>query len=588
MTPSTFDVSQYQQPLLAILQQIIAEPGLGRKGIDRLLKQHPRDGRGVFSSEQLVRGYRELSAAGLLPPLDPAVLERIQRKPTRTLSGVTPVTVLTKPFPCPGTCIFCPNDLRMPKSYLADEPGAQRAELNAFDPYLQTYNRLLALQNIGHSTAKVELIVLGGTWSFYPEPYQIWFITRMFDALHDFGRGRDGRAAVEAALRDSRLHPQHRVDDQIDGRRLSQSYNQLVQLLYPDELRQGSHEFATWQQLRATQQENENAACRCVGLVIETRPDFLDAAEAVRLRRLGCTKVQIGIQSMNDAVLRLNKRGHNTQRTREALRYLRQMGFKIHAHWMPNLYGSNPQMDVADFQQLFQDPDIQPDELKVYPCSLIESAELMQVYERGDWQPYSHSELLEVLVGCFQHTPAYCRLTRVIRDIPSTDIVVGNKKTNFREYVDAELARQGIRSREIRSREIRGRKVSMDDLRLEELRYQTSIGEEVFLQFVTADDAIAGFLRLSLPGADPLVPELEQAAMIREVHVYGKSLPMGENQQGKAQHLGLGTQLIERAAEIAQAQGYPRLAVISAVGTREYYRRRGFADADLYQIWDLG
>jgi elongator complex protein 3 len=535
-----FNIDDYQQDLIDIIRKIVAAPDLDRTRLDTILKAHPRDGNGFFSANELIQAYRELAATNGLPPFDPSIVERLKRKPTRTISGVTPVTVLTKPFPCPGTCIFCPNDVRMPKSYLADEPGAQRAEMNAFDPYLQTYARISALVNIGHNTDKIEFIVLGGTWSFYPEPYQIWFIKRMFDALHDFGKGIDHTPEIEAALKSSRLHPQNPVGGTIDGRKLERSYNQSIALLYPEETDRRLIEAATWEELEAAHLENEFAKHRCVGLVIETRPDYLDADEALRLRRLGCTKIQIGIQSMNDDVLRMNKRGHLVQRSRDALRVLRQAGFKIHAHWMPNLYGSTPEADIEDFQRLFTDPDMMPDELKVYPCSLIESAELMQYYERGEWRPYTEDELLDVLLAVFRHSPEYCRLTRVIRDIPSTDIVVGNKKTNFREIVENALKAQGIRSREIRSREIKGKPVAAEDLSLNEVHYQTTIGEEIFLQYVTGDHRIAGFLRLSLPTVPPITDELVNAAMIREVHVYGTTVGIGQSEEGRAQHLGLG------------------------------------------------
>jgi elongator complex protein 3 len=269
------------------------------------------------------------------------------------------------------------------------------------------------------------------------------------------------------------------------------------------------------------------------------------------------------------------------------VRLLRQAGFKIHAHWMPNLYGSTPAADIEDYARLFNDPDFCPDELKIYPCSLIESAELMQRYEDGSWRPYTYDELLGVLTAAFRLTPEYCRLTRVIRDIPSTDIVVGNQMTNFRQIVERELAAQGTRSRDIRAREIRHKQVEADDLTLDELHYPTSCSEEIFLQWITPARDIAAFLRLSLPHTEPITPELAGAAMIREIHVYGQSLEIGENAPGVAQHLGLGTQLIERAVEIARARGYPKLAVISAVGTRGYYRKRGFADGDLYQARNL-
>jgi elongator complex protein 3 len=346
-------------------------------------------------------------------------------------------------------------------------------------------------------------------------------------------------------------------------------------------------EHATWEELEAAHLENELATCRCVGLVIETRPDQITLDEVIRIRRLGATKVQIGIQSLDDEVLRKNKRGHAVETTRRAVRWLRQAGFKIHAHWMPNLYGSTPEADIVDYRRLFDDPDLCPDELKVYPCSLIESAELMQVYQAGQWRPYTHEELLHILTACFQYTPEYCRLTRVVRDIPSTDIVAGNLTTNFRQVVEGDFKQRGERMSDIRGREIRGQTVELADLHLDERWYTVGIGEEVFMQYITPDRQIAAFLRLSLPGVPPIIEELSGAAMIREVHVYGQSLALGEEASGRAQHSGLGKQLIERAVEIASQRGYRQLAVISSVGTRAYYRKRGFRDGQLYQFRTL-
>ncbi len=598
------ELEHYRDALLAILQEVVREPNLTPTRLIQILKQHPRDGQGLFNKNDLIHAYRHLAGTDGLPPFDPEVLARLRMKPIRTMSGVTPVTVLTKPYPCPGECIFCPNDVRMPKSYLAREPGAQRAEQNNFDPYLQVYSRLTTLYETGHPLDKIELIVLGGTWSFYPETYQVWFVKRMFEALHDFGAGIDRTDEVRALLRQaSQLHPEQATPVTLHGIALDRTYNQVVQQIYRQEMARSRElaqavargqrprtvvdEYATWEELAEVQRQNETAPCRCVGLVIETRPDYLSVDEVTRIRRLGVTKVQIGVQSLDDEVLRKNRRGHTVAMTRGAFRLLRLAGFKIHAHWMPNLYGSSPEADIRDYQRLFSDPDIRPDELKIYPCSLIESAELMQVYQRGEWQPYSHEVLLEVLVNCFLQTPEYCRLTRVVRDIPSTDIVAGDMKPNFRQLVEAALQQRGLRSPDIRGREIRGRAVAPEALRLDELWYETGVSREVFLQYITEDRRIAAFLRLSLPTAAPLLPELQGAAMIREVHVYGQAVSIGEKGRGRAQHSGLGTRLIERAVQIAREHGFARLAVISAVGTRSYYRARGFEDGPLYQFRSL-
>lgn len=577
--------------------------------VAKIIKQFPKKTGEVFSKDELVMAYRELAGQDGLLPLNTEIVQSLQMKPVRTQSGVTPVTVLTKPFPCPGKCIFCPNDIRMPKSYLADEPGAQRAERNYFDPYLQTYNRLQALHNIGHSIEKIEIIVLGGTWSYYPEAYQIWFIKECFRAMNEFGLvdGRDEvikryeemektyQTQAKVVLNNDPAHNKDALKDRlIDGEDITQTYNQVVSDLYvaPERLAGfDAYQKASWEELEKQQLINELGVIRNVGLVIETRPDNISLAEVKRIRRLGCTKAQIGIQSLSDEVLDLNKRGHDVAATRRAISLLRQAGFKIHAHWMANLYGSSVEADQADYLKLFSDPDFMPDELKIYPCSLINSAELMQYYQKGLWKPYSYEELLSVLTHCLTHTPPYCRLTRVIRDIPSTDIVVGNKLTNFRQIAEQSLAKAGEESQDIRAREIKNVEVEFEDLSLEVVEYQTSVSTELFLQFVVSSERlsahqgkVAAFLRLSLPTVKNAIEELEDSALIREVHVYGKAVGLGKKDSGKAQHLGLGTQLLLAAQRHAAEAGFAKLAVISAVGTREYYRKRGFSDGQLYQF----
>lgn len=615
-----FDYTNYQEQLIPVLQTIESWKTSSSKKLARLVKQHTKANGDVFSKDELIAGYRGLAGSHGLQPYSNKVVSKIRMKPVRTASGVAPVTVLTKPFPCPGKCIFCPNDIRMPKSYLADEPGAQRAERNWFDPYLQTYNRLLALHKIGHPIDKVELIVLGGTWSFYPEAYQIWFIAQCFKALNDFGVADDREKVLEhykqmnrqltnqqsyAMTANPKTNKKELLQHAISGEKKAKTYNQTISELYVAPEKIGgfdAYQRASWEELELEQQKNETAQCRSVGLVIETRPDNISEAEVIRVRRLGCTKTQIGVQSLQDEVLDKNNRGHDVAATRRAFALLRQAGFKIHAHWMANLYGSSVEQDVADFKQLFSDPDFHPDELKLYPCSLIESAELMAYYKKGLWKPYAKSELLQVVATSIINTPQYCRLTRVIRDIPSTDIVVGNKLTNFRQIAEQHLEKKGVRSQDIRAREIQGLKFSAADLEFEVVPYTTSTSQELFLQFVVDEAKLAdqlefaqpgykrivGFLRLSLPKEESFIPELAGAAMIREIHVYGRMAEIGKRSGGKAQHLGVGTRLIEQAVQLSKEHNFKRLAVISAIGTREYYRKKGFSDGELYQFKDLG
>ena len=565
--------AQRERDLAAIIAEIAASDGLDPPGLDRILRRHPKDGRGFYSKREILRAYRERGSAdasfrGPGSGGEDDFVAKLRTCPTRTLSGITPVTVLTRPFPCPGTCIFCPSDVRMPKSYLADEPGCQRAEQNRFDPYLQTWNRLSAYHAMGHATDKVELIVLGGTWSHYPIAYQRGFVAGCLRALNDFGAGVDRRDAIVAS------HPPVPAPD------AGGTYNARIAPL----ARVAAREEASWEDLEAAQRENETAGARCVGLSLETRPDAVSAEEALRLRRLGATKVQLGLQSLSDAVLLANRRGHDVAASRRAMTCLRAAGFKLQVHWMPNLKGATPESDAEDFGRVFGDAAIRPDELKVYPCSLIETADLMHDWRAGTWKPYAHEALVDLLVGVLERVPAWCRVTRMIRDIPSPDIVTGNRRTNLREEVEARLASRGLATREIRMREVRGEPVDADRLLIREHAYRSAIGRERFIEAVTAEGRLAGFARLTLPDGQGRGPaELAGAALLREVHVYGAQVALGTRSHGEAQHAGLGTRLVRQAESAARTAGFENLAVISAIGTRGWYRKLGFRDGTLYQ-----
>ncbi len=516
--------------LLRLIEDAAARPSFRADEMERLLRKYPR-ANGQFAKDQIVAAYRQFCDEGRLT-FDREVLRRLQMKPIRTLSGVATVTVLTKPFPCPGECIFCPTDARMPKSYLHDEPGAARAEAHQFDPFETTASRLRALENIGHATDKVELLILGGTWSYYPLDYQEWFVKRCFDALN----------GVEA------------------------------------------------KSLEEAQHINSTAARRNVGLVIETRPDYVDAEEVRRLRRYGVTKIQLGAQSLDDLILDLNKRGHTVEQTRQAVKLLRAAGFKLHLHWMPNLLGATPESDLIDYDRLWSDPGLRPDELKIYPCALVKEAELVQWWERSEYRPYTDDELVTLIAECMTRTPRYVRLNRVIRDIPANHVVAGSTASNLRETVERHLRATDRASQDIRWREVKNEKVT-GGLSLETEAYETTGGREFFLSVNTVTDKLAGFLRLSLPTPEATalhrIDELRSAAIIREVHVYGPVVRLGESAQGEAQHLGLGAQLIREAERLARQAGFARLAVISAVGTREYYKKHGFEVGELYMLKDL-
>jgi len=525
------------------------------------------------------------------------LLQALQVKRRRSASGVATITVITKPWACSSACLYCPSDLRMPKSYLSDEPACQRAERNYFDPYLQVTSRLRALTQMGHVTDKIELIVLGGTWSDYPAQYQTWFIAELFRALSD------GEAAEATALR----RRQHYKDAGLSNVReelaarasaLQQavdagalSYNQAIEQLYRrDEIWRNvsAEQTATAGELAQQQARNETAAHRVVGLVVETRPDAITAESLTLLRQLGCTKIQMGVQSLDPAVLQANQRALSVDKIREAFELLRVFGFKTHVHFMLNLLGSSPAADAKDYARLVADSAYLPDEVKLYPCALVNGTELCANYDDGSWAPYGEEELLDVLVADTQATPAFVRISRMIRDFSAHDIVAGNKKANLRQLVEQRIERAGADIAEIRYREIAADEVDLESLTLEVVPYTTTTTDEYFLQWVTPENRIAGLLRLSLPRSEYVskhqaeLPVRPGEAMIREVHVYGKVAALDDT-GGNAQHLGLGKRLIETACKIARERGYSAVNVISSVGTREYYRDLGFRDQEMYQ-----
>ena len=568
-----------------VLVELSTKTSSNLKETEKILRKYRSVESEVFSKNILLTTYEDLKRSGEInfsPEEEANIYSLLRMKETRTISGVTPVTVLTKPFPCPGKCIFCPNDIRMPKSYLSDEPGAQRAISNKFDPYLQTFNRLLAFKNTGHPIDKIELIILGGTWSSYPESYQIWFVKRCFDALNDFEKHN---SSIMIKDEDMSLPFEESKLEEIDGEQMTKTYNQIISNAIKN-TQNILKENATWEELYAAHSLNENSKSKCVGLVIETRPDEINEDEVIKIRKLGATKVQIGIQSLNDEVLKLNKRGHDTKKTIEALDLIRRAGFKIHGHYMPNLYGSTPQMDILDFEKMFSEIEYRPDELKIYPCSLIKTAELMKYYNQGLWKPYTQDELGEVISHHILTTPRYCRLTRIIRDIPSTDIVVGNKLTNFRQIAENLIKKSGKKVHEIRSREIKTKDYE-NTITTKVTEYETKSSTEYFIEYINSNDEIFGFLRLSHPKISSFIPELSECAMIREIHIYGSSVEVGKKDAQKTQHQGLGKNLIELASKMSKEKGYKKLAVISAIGTRKYYEKNGFKLENLYQVKEL-
>jgi elongator complex protein 3 len=495
----------------------------------------------------------------------------------RTLSGVAPIAVLTKPYPCPGQCVYCPTEKAMPKSYLSNEPAVMRAVLCGFDPYKQVRTRLNALRLEGHDTDKIELIVMGGTWSYLPKDYQIWFISECFRACNGF-----------VMLRLSK-----------------HDKSGIVALREPQGDNLSLHHLI--KNLKHQQEQNEKAKHRIIGLTLETRPDFINSEEIKWMRELGATRIEIGIQSIYDSILQLCRRGHKVKEIIEATKLLKDAGFKICYHIMPNLPGSSPKQDIKMFKELFSNPDFQPDMLKIYPCVVTKNSELYEWWKKGEFKPYTDKQLLNALIEIKKIIPPYVRINRLIRDIPEESIIAGNKISNLREVIRREMLNRDIACKCIRCREVghqlnfplnKGGKGVGIKTKLFTQKYRASNGMEYFLSIESLDRKILyAFLRLRIPSLiyshsnsqelalfASLIPELNNAALIRELHTYGHLVPIDKKQKGATQHLGLGKKLIAEAEKIVKKLKIKKLAIIAGIGVREYYRKLGYKIEGTYMV----
>lgn len=463
----------------------------------------------------------------------------ITKRAVRTLSGVSVITVLSKPFVCPGKCVYCPTEPDMPKSYLSNEPAAARAKMNLFDASRQVTMRIKALENNGHKVDKLELLVLGGTWSVYPDKYQDEFIRDCFYAANTF----------------------------LDKPVLS---------------------GAEWKKraplsLEEEQKINEDTRYKIIGITLETRPDYINPTEIKKLRRLGATRMQIGVQHTDNKVLDLIIRGHSIEQSIAATKMLKEAGFKVDHHYMPDLPGSTPAKDLAMMEYVYSSPDLQPDQIKIYPCVVNEYAELNKWYEEGKYKPYSAKELLALLLKIKKITPPYIRINRLIRDIPEESIIAGNNITNLRQYLQTELAKQGKPCQCLRCREVRGDAKDVDKAELVTREYKASDGQEIFLSFESKDNQkVYAFLRLRFNEnpAENILPELKNASLVRELHVYGQMIPVrdenSDEEISKTQHLGLGKKLMLEAERITKKRKLKKVAVISGIGVRNYYKKLGY------------
>lgn len=592
----------------------------------------------VPSHIQLLAAYRELLKSWSVQKS--SHLERVLKKRSiRSASGIVSVQVLTKPFRCPGKCIFCPNDFTMPKSYINTEPGAMRALLNNFDPIKQVHNRLLSLTLTWHATDKIEMIVLWGTRDVYPQDYKEQFVKWLYDACNSFS---DFFASLE-------------VDQ--SNTRSSQYTTQDFDYSHPETIQESL-------------QRNETADHRIIGLTIETRPEYVNDENCQFWRRLGVTRIEMGIQSLFDHVLHANKRGHTVEQSRQAVHLLRQYGFKMSLHVMPGLYQSTVAEDIETFRLLYTDPRFKPDEIKFYPTSVIPNTELYDLYLSGEYKPLEIWVIQDIIRTTFREIiPPYTRIKRLIRDIPSTEIVAGSSVTNlaqlthdqiskdlqtdldgrralyarlfprlheydslwdiswllgqylvsdesmiscvprgFRPHTD--LTRQFV-SLDTRSREMRNKTKSDPDTTswLVVRAYRSSVGIECFMSVEDELGYLYGFTRLLLPDLGHTRDRewlWAQTALIRELHVYGnlqslsslawaadpnpreQSKQQVDQKAEQVQHTWIGSLLMSAAEQISRDWWYTRLSVISGIWVRKYYERLGYQLEGTYMLKTVG
>lgn len=560
----------------------------------------------------------------------------LKKRAIRSQSGIVSVQVLTKPFWCPGECIFCPNDFTMPKSYINTEPGAMRALLNNFDPVKQVYNRLLSLHLTGHDTDKIEMIVLGGTRDVYPVEYKRQFVKGLYDACNTFPE------FLKTVTLTTNANKSLFAIDETSQEKTADSVQSLIAGADTSNA-QVTDDLATSILI------NETAQHRIIGLTVETRPEYVTDENCQLWRELGVTRLEMGIQTTNERVGDMNKRGHTVQQCKDACYKLRQYGFKFSVHVMPGLYGSNEDIDIQTFVDIYGDPAFRPDEMKLYPTSVIPNTELYELYQQGKYTPITTESIQRIVTKVFRDlVPPYTRIKRLIRDIPSTEIVAGSSTTNlaqlmhewlYKEWKDTDTIR-GIYQRlyeqaqfhdsiedcivslqqqwpaqdvvthiiwgeidtvsdrafvslDTRSREIRHRRSQdLQDQRLIIREYASTVGREFFIAMETSQGYLYGFTRLLLPQAEHALdyPGLwVGTALIRELHVYGQLATLKKSvSQETTQHTGVGRTVMSVAELIAQECGYERISVISGVWVKEYYRTvLGYHDEGTYVVKHL-
>ena len=467
---------------------------------------------------------------------------------TRSLSGIIPLSLFTKGTGCPFNCAYCPNEPGIPKSYLSDEPAVMRALRHNFDPYKQTQSRLIMFCLSNHPLDKVEIIIKGGTFSFYSKQYRTYFIKRIYKACN--------------------------TDIQKN-------------------ITSGALKSTKPMSLLSEQKYNEKAKSRVIGINIETRPDYINSVELRFLRKSGVTHVELGVQALDDSIYRLIRRGHTIQSVVNATRQLKDAGFKVGYHLMLNLPGSSPKKDVIFLKKAFENDSFKPDHLKLYPTAITPFTDISKWYKAGKYKPYPLSEMIHTIITFKRDiVPQWTRIGRLTRDITTTMMEHKQFPPNLRELIQKEMSTKNSVCKCIRCREIKDMQIS-GIMKLKIIKYQASYGTEYFLEYVDKKNHSLGFLRLRIPSyitnkkIKPIFTVLKNSTIVRELHVYGQSTEIGSTTKKNIQHKSLGEKLLKKAEEITQKQGLKKIVVIAGVGTRDYYRKFGYTLISTYMVKNL-
>ncbi len=446
------------------------------------------------------------------------------RKPTKTISGVAPLAVMLPPRKCDhGTCLYCPS-LNAPQSYTPESPAVLRARQCEYDPVKQIKARLKAFKAMKHPTDKIELIIMGGTFLSYPKEFQFDFVKKCYDALN----GKNSKSLAEA------------------------------------------------------KKINETTRHRCVALCIETRPDVCTKKHIDDMLEWGGTRVELGVQAIDDKIYKKVNRGHVVQDVIDATARLKKAGFKIGYHLMPGIPGSNPKKDIKMFKKIFSSKDFKPDQIKIYPCQVLKGAGIENLYYGGEYVPYTKQQAAEIIIKMLKLTPRYCRIMRIMREIPPSYLVAGIKNIDMRHDIEIGIRAEKSKIVEIRFREIgfalRDKRKIDTKIKIRMTKYRASGGTEFFVEAINKDNVLFGLLRLRLdiPNTEHRTPNPRGIATIRELHVYGPTLKLKQKAIVEWQHRGLGKLLMQEGEKIAKKKGFKNIRVISGVGVREYYKKLGY------------